>query len=119
MSDDKVKRVSNERILTALEALPVAIAAAMGTVATAAPIADSTESSEDDNGLDKIQVDAAYLSHVSAKLQDRANDTGETYVLYARKNKAGETKLAYCLGSAWSALTDRRIIGAVKTVSPE
>ncbi len=116
---DGPKRVSNERILTALEALPAAIAAAMGTTASTQTVASTTEGSEDDNGLDKVQVDAAYLSHVSAKLQDRANGDGNTYVLYARKNKAGETKLAYCLGSAWSGLTDRRIVGAVKTVSPE
>lgn len=112
-------RVSNKQILEALNDLPAAMAAAMqGTQAT--PVAETPTPADESAGNDTtINVDAGYLSHVTAKLQDRANTDGNTYVLYARVNKANETKLAYCLGSKWSSLTDRRIVGAVKTIAPE
>ncbi|KKL46285.1 hypothetical protein LCGC14_2347110, partial [marine sediment metagenome] len=64
-------------------------------------------------------IDAAYLSHMTNKLQARSNDDGKDYVLYARVNKANQTKLAYCVADKWAGLTDKRIIGPVKTVSPE
>lgn len=113
---DKIKRVSNERILTALEGLPAAIAAAMAPTHVAAPV--ESESAAQGETID-APIDPNYLTHVTGKLQERANMNSMTYVLYARKNKAGETKLAYCAADKWSALTDRRIIGAVSTVSPE
>ena len=109
-----MSRVSNKQVLDAIEAMPAAIAAALaGTPAQSAPIkAETTEQ-------DAPTVDKAYLSHVSAKLQKRANGDGKDYVLYARKNVAGETKLAYCVADKFAGLTDRRIIGAVSTISPE
>ena len=110
-------RVSNEQILTALTDLPGAIAKAMAGNVAASPKENEVKGSGDDP--ETVNVDGAYLSHVTSKLQSRANSDGNTYVLYARKNVAGQTKLAYCLGSKWTALTDKRIIGAVKTVAPE
>ena len=110
------RRVSNERILSALEGLPAAIAAAMAPAQADAP-AEIANASKGEQVT--AAVDPAYLAHVGTTLQDRANLNNMTYVMYVRKNKAGETKLAYCAADKWSALTDRRIIGAVKTVSPE
>lgn len=116
---DTTGRVSNRAILSALEGLPAAIAAAMAPAQAAAP-AESTQTMGDEKGeTTTAEIDPGYLSHVSGTLQDRANLNNMAYVMYARKNKAGETKLAYCPADKWSALTDRRIIGAVKTVSPE
>jgi len=114
------KRVSNEQILSALTDLPSAIATAIaGTKATEgdgilAPVAvdESTDNST-------VNLDKGYLSHMTTKLQGRSNDDGKTYVLYARVNVAGATKLAYCEASKWSTLTDKRIVGAVKTIAPE
>lgn len=113
-----MSRVSNEQILTCLTDLPVAIAAAIGNQAS--PSVVKTPTDDETVGNDgTINVDKAYLDHVGTKLQARANADGNTYVLYARRNKANETKLAYCLGSKWTSLTDKRIIGAVKTIAPE
>ena len=109
-------RVSNTQILTALEGLPAAIAAAM---APTAPVAVATPADQPKAESDTVSVDKAYLSHVSAKLQDRSNTDRNTYVLYARINKAGETKLAYCVADKWSSLTDKRIVGAMSTIAPE
>lgn len=113
---DQSNRVSNRQILDVLTDLPAAIASAIA--GSAAPVAIATPA-DDSAKAETPAVDAAYLSHVASKLQVRANDTKQDFVLYARRNKAGETKLAYCVASKWSTLTDKRIIGPVKTVSPE
>lgn len=116
-------RVSQKQVLDAILAMPAQIAAAMAANATptgSIPVLPVDEAIQTPTPTpEKVSVDAAYLSHVSAKLQERANADGNTYVLYARHNKANETKLAYCIADKFSALTDRRIIGAVKTVAPE
>jgi len=114
---DQSNRVSNRQILDALTDLPSAIASAIA--GTAAPVAIDTPADDTPAATKAPAVDAAYLSHVATKLQARANDTKKDYVLYARINKAGETKLAYCEADKWSSLTDKRIVGPVKTVSPE
>ena len=110
-----MSRVSNEQILTALTDLPSAIAIAMaGTQAE--PILPTDDNTKGDK---TASVDAAYMSHMVAKVQARANSDGNSYVLYARTNKANQTKLAYCVADKWTGLTDKRILGPVKTVSPE
>lgn len=118
-------RVSNRAILSALEGLPAAIAAAMApaqvsTPEVSVPTLPVDPTLQGETGEKVVtEIDPGYLAHVSGTLQDRANLNKATYMLYARRNKAGETKLAYCAADKWSSLTDRRIIGAVKTVSPE
>lgn len=113
-------RVSNKQILTALNDLPAAIANAIQGTAIAAPaVSAEAETAPVSGETVKAKLDPGYLAHVSGQLQDRANMNKTTYVLYARTNKANETKLAYCAADKWSGLTDRRIIGPVSTVSPE
>ena len=114
-------RVSNKQILSALNDLPTAIAAAIAGNTVASPVISESPIAADatPETADSINVDGGYLSHVTTKLQARANDTKKTYVLYARVNKANETKLAYCEADKWSTLTDKRIVGAVSTVAPE
>ncbi len=107
-------RVSNKQILDALNNLPAAIAAAMATN-VAPPIA--TPSTEGENK--SVKVDAKYLSYMQQRVQDTANDKGEDFVLYARKNGRDETKLAYCLASAFASKRDRGMIGPVATISPQ
>jgi hypothetical protein len=95
-----------------------AIAAAIaGTTAIAAPAAVDEAPAKAET--ETVNVDKGYLSHMTAKLQARSNDDGKTYVLYARVNVAGATKLAYCEASKWSTLSDKRIVGAVSTIAPE
>ncbi len=120
-------RVSNKQILTALTDLPAQIAAALAGAMPAAPAVIPTLDPIDDAvptvavvGEDiKAKLDPGYVTHVTATLQKRANETGMDYVLYARKNKRDENKLAYCAADKWAGLTDRRIIGPVSTVSPK
>ncbi len=113
-----MSRVSNKQVLDAIQAMPEAIAAAIsGYQVKNVQTADEAATTPTPAGTAK--VDAAYLGHVTAKLQSRANADGNTYVLYARTNKRDETKLAYCQADKFAGLTDRRIIGAVQTVSPE
>jgi len=111
-------RVSNKQILDSLNELPGAIAAAIaGTSANTAVAAPAEAPAKAD--AETVNVDKGYLSHMSTKLQARSNDDGKTYVLYARVNVAQQTKLAYCEASKWSTLTDKRIVGAIKTIAPE
>ncbi len=114
---DQNNRVGNRQLLTAIEGMPAAIAAAIAE--TTAPVAIATPADETVGNDQTASVDAAYLSHMTAKLQARSNDDKQSYVLYARTNKANQTKLAYCVADKWSGLTDKRIIGPVRTVSPE
>ncbi len=121
-----IARVSNKQILTALTDLPGQIAAAMAGVAPVQavpaqdiPVLDDAITEPVSEETVKAKIDPGYLTHVTGTLQDRANLNRVDYVLYARKNKAGETKLAYCAADKWSALTDRRIIGPVSTISPK
>ena len=111
-------RVSNKQILDALSDLPSAIAAAIaGTTAQATPAVAAEAPAK--AAAESVNLDKGYLSHMTTKLQARSNDDGKTYVLYARVNVAGATKLAYCEASKWSTLTDKRIVGAVSTIAPE
>ena len=110
------ERTSNKQLLDAIEAMPAAIAAAIATVASGAtPVATPTT----EGGTTNIGLDKKYEAHMALKVQDFANDKGESAVLYARRNGRGEVKLAYCLHSKWSNLKDRGLIGAVSTFKPE
>ncbi len=112
-----MSRVSNKQVLDAIQAMPAAIAAALSNSTIDRAVSEAEAVPATVPG--KVSVDAAYLGHVTAKLQGRSNNDGKTYALYARTNVAGETKLAYCEARKFGTLTDRRIIGAVATISPE
>ena len=45
----------------------------------------------------EVEVDPAYLAHMSAKAEAHAKTKGEDVVLYARQNKQGQLKLAYAM----------------------
>jgi len=105
------QRTSNKDVLAAIEALTAAIQATV--VAPAAIAATPAPNS----GEATVNVDAAYLAHMKVKVQDFANSKGEDAILYARKNGRGETKLAYCLASAWANKRDRGIVGPVAHIT--
>jgi hypothetical protein len=67
-----------------------------------------------------VQVDEAYLECMTPKAAAHATDKGEETVLYARVNKAGETKLAYALRSRYDAVVAKQpsCKGAVATFQP-
>ena len=76
-----------DRLITALSADAIAAPSVPAAANVAAPAVGETE----------VAVDEAYLAHMTAKAADHATNKGSTVVLYARRNKAGETKLAYAL----------------------
>jgi hypothetical protein len=91
------KRVSNEQVLTAItdgfdKLIGVLTAQAMPSSEATAPVA--TKGSDETPTID---VDQAYLARMNEKAADHATAQGSEVVLYARINKAGETKLAYAL----------------------
>jgi len=115
-------RTSNKQILDAITDLASAIrdnmaAQAAPVVAPVATAPTATLNTAKQEGA--VKVDAAYLSHVSGgKALDYANKLGEQVVIYARRNKLGETKLAYCAASKWTGLKDNANLGAVQIVEP-
>jgi hypothetical protein len=122
-------RTSNKDILEAIasqtDAINALVSAISGTVAqptAQAPAGwDKAETSTPvvtENQTAKPKVPKQYADHMVAKVQDKANSTGESYALYARKNLHGETKLAYCLQSRLATLKDRGYLGVIKLVDP-
>lgn len=109
------ERTSNKQLLTAIEAIPAAIAAALANV-QAAPVVIAQPKAE--QGASEVPLDAKYKAHMVGKVQSFADAKGESTVLYARKNGHGEVKLAYCLASKFAGLKDRGLIGAVEIVDP-
>lgn len=108
-------RVSNEQVLSAIGDLSANIAtlvAAMsGTVA--APVVETPKA---DNG--SVEIDKGYKAHVLKKVQVKADQDKMAYILYARRNQKGETKLAYAKKDKFLSLKDRGLIGAVQEVTP-
>jgi hypothetical protein len=65
-------------------------------------------------------VDDAYLAHMTAKAADHATVKDESVVLYARRNKAGETKLAYALAPRFNEVVAKQpsCLGSVGVFHP-
>ena len=92
------KRMSNEQLGAKLDTLvdlltAQAIAAPASSTQTLIESPDTTEDGENVT----VEVDAAYLARMNEKAADHATAQGAEVVLYARLNKAKETKLAYAL----------------------
>lgn len=99
-------RTSNKDICDKLDTL-IGIMTAQAMPAAETPVTTPvTEGGAggDAVGTDSIAVDEAYLAHMTAKAADHATAKGEEVVLYARKNKRGETKLAYALRERYDAV---------------
>jgi hypothetical protein len=91
-------RTSNKDVLAAIEALTAAIT---GGLINAAPAVASVGADDLPSNEGSVNVDPAYLEHMTLKAATHATTKGEEVVLYARKNKLGETKLAYALRSRY------------------
>ena len=65
-----------------------------------------------------LEVDSGYKSRMEQKATAHAVKHGTDVVLYARRNKAGEVKLAYALKERWDAgIKDGGMIGAIGVFS--
>lgn len=64
-----------------------------------------------------VEVDPAYLAHMSQKAEAHAKAKGEDVVLYARQNKQGQLKLAYAMAGRYHDQIARQpsCRGAVQT----
>lgn len=114
------QRISNKDLLDAINSIGPAVAQAIqGTQVAATPAVETTAAPEQDASEGGVKVPPAYHKRVLAKVQAKTNTDGEARVLYARRNLAGEVKLAYCLASRWGTLKDNGLLGAVDHVKPE
>jgi hypothetical protein len=107
-------RTSNKDIADRLDTLIDLLTA----TAIAAPAATTVETPAITEG--DVKVDEAYLAHMNLKAADHATTKGEEVVLYARKNKAGETKLAYALRGRYDEVVKKQpsCIGPVGSFKP-
>ncbi len=90
------ERVSNKQVLEALNSGFDRLITAM-TASAIAPAGSKTGGVDNNAEGGEIEVDEKYLAHMTLKAAEHATAKGEDVVLYARKNKAGTTKLAYAL----------------------
>lgn len=109
-------RASNKDILDALDAGFDRLITALTANAVSAPAAIAAPSVPEGT----VAVDEAYLSHMTLKAAEHATNKGEEVVLYARRNKAGETKLAYALRSRFDEVVAKQpsCKGAVASFQP-
>jgi len=107
------KRTTNKDILDRLDSLIDVL------TAQAMPATPASQPKAENSGVETIEIDAAYLAHLKGKAEGHAKDKGSEVVLYSRKNKAGETKLAYALRERYDTqiVNQPSHIGAVATFS--
>ncbi len=68
----------------------------------------------------KVEADPAYVAHQSTKAQEHAIAKGEEVVLYTRRNKANEVKVAYALRSRYDEVVSKQpsCLGPIGSFQP-
>lgn len=118
-------RVSNKQILEAIAGQTEALNALVGALSAGiqapapAPTPGVTTEPTPVETDSPIKVSKAYLANRKAAAQAHANKVGGEIVLYARKNMAGRTVLAYAQRSRHDSLRDKGYLGKVDTFQPE
>jgi hypothetical protein len=112
-------RTSNKDVLNSVEQLTSKIDSLVDAlVANAQPKADATPTAIEETATEGgIQVDPAYMACMTEKAANHATSKGSEVVLYARRNKAGEHKLAYALRERYDDVVSKQpsCIGPVGT----
>ena len=103
------QRTSNKDIADKLDTL-ISILTANAQAQVAAPVVETPKATPTND----INIPEGYMNHMANKLSKLVALDGQKRVLYARRNQAGEVKLAYCLKSRWATLKDGGLIGAVQ-----
>lgn len=118
-------RASNKDILTAIEAMSQGIIDAITSNAVAAPVATPLPLATPAEVAAVIErsppkVDEAYLAHMNLKAAAHATKQGSEVVLYGRRNKAGQDKLAYALRARYDDVVSKQAscLGPVGTYQP-
>ena len=114
------QRTTNKDIVDAIAKQATSIDALVATLTTQAMPIEASVIAATPSKTDSPKVDDAYLTHQKGKSQAHATDKGCEVVLYARVNKAGETKLAYAQRDRYdSVITGQPShIGAVASFQP-
>lgn len=110
------ERTSNRQILDAIENQTASIDRLVEALTTTA-ISDAPAKPEAEQS-NSVDVSEGYLAKMTEKAAAHATKHGAEVVLYARNNKAGETKLAYALRERYDTLRDGGLIGPVGSFQP-
>lgn len=113
-------RTSNKDVMAAIERLTAAIT---GIVVQQAPAPQASAPTVavvngQNNGHKQVKVSEEYLGLIRSKAQAKATETGDEYVLYARRNLANQTKLAFCKTARFPLLRDNGMIGRLDVIKP-
>lgn len=108
-------RTSNKDIANKLDTLIDLMTAAAQAPVVTPPVATPTVAIES-----APKVDAKYLAHMNVKAAAHATKQGVETVLYSRKNKSGQVKLAYALRPRFDASLKSQpsTLGVVGTYQP-
>lgn len=119
-------RTSNKDVLNGIEDLAgkidslvnVLTQTAMQSATPAQPAATTVQPKADEET--SVNVDPAYLAHMQGKAAAHATDKGQDVVLYSRRNKRGEVKLAYALLTRYESVIKKQpsYIGAHALYKP-
>ena len=117
-------RTSNKDILSAIESQTQAINALVNALTEHAPAHTPAGQIVDPEPVaapksDTVRIPEGYKNHMMAKVQAKADEVNGDYIMYARRNLAGEVKLAYCTAERWTNLKDNGLIGPVAHIKPE
>ena len=95
---------------------------ALQSLAIQAPVANATPAVDDSQPLDSAppKVDEAYLAHMNLKAAAHATKQNAEVVLYSRRNKSNQTKLAYALRSRFEDTIKAQpsCLGVIGTYKP-
>jgi hypothetical protein len=98
------KQVTTAELSVRLDKLATSVDTLVGALTSAAMPADEAPATP----VTKVEADPAYVAHMSIKAQEHAVTKGEEVVLYTRKNKAGECKVAYALRSRYDEVVSKQ-----------
>lgn len=119
------QRTTNKDILEALEAQTAAIGALAEAISgnvTPQPFkaedSQTVPTLEQGAATQSLNVNEQYLNRMVEKAQKHSSAKGAGVVLYARRNKSGEVKLAYALMERYASLRDNGLIGPIRTFEP-
>lgn len=115
-------RTSNKDILEAINGLTSAVMALVErqsqplAAPVAQPVAEQPAVLTPASAEPTVKVAPSYLAHTVSRVEAKVKAEGVDYVIYARRNQLGETKLAYRKASQMGSLRDRGYLGKVRHI---
>lgn len=114
------KQVTTAELSTKIDTLADSVSNLVNALtadAMASPIEGKSAVAE---AITKVEADPAYIAHQSIKAQEHAIAKGEEVVLYTRRNKANEVKVAYALRSRYDEVVSKQpsCLGPIGSFQP-